>query len=226
MQSVTDEQRYMYYIPVDRPIPAGRRRFSCRFAPRVTDGRSACDARCRRRCRATDSSSCGRSPSSSDDLARSWQSRRDVVHDVRSPRAHRGRGRTVWRHRVRRRAEATRDRRAHRARRALARRARDRRSARVRLRRRGRRVGVLVALAAAHWIQPLLYGESAKDPVAYAVVSAIMIVVALVASVVPAARAARVDPEHRAAGRVIIAPQSPRRTTPARACATRGASAP
>ena len=55
-------------------------------------------------------------------------------------------------------------------------------------------LGVLVALAAAHWIQPLLYGESAKDPVAYAVVSAIMIVVALVASVVPAARAARVDP--------------------------------
>jgi putative ABC transport system permease protein len=55
-------------------------------------------------------------------------------------------------------------------------------------------LGVLVALAAARWIQPLLYGESAKDPVAYAVVSAIMIVVALVASVVPAARAARVDP--------------------------------
>jgi len=55
-------------------------------------------------------------------------------------------------------------------------------------------LGVLVALGASRWLQPLLYGESAKDPAAYALVAGIMIVVALVASVVPAARAAGVDP--------------------------------
>jgi putative ABC transport system permease protein len=55
-------------------------------------------------------------------------------------------------------------------------------------------LGVLIALAAARWIQPLLYGESAKDPVTYTLVAAIMIFVAIVASIVPAARAARVDP--------------------------------
>jgi hypothetical protein len=55
-------------------------------------------------------------------------------------------------------------------------------------------LGVLVALGASRWIQPLLYGESAKDPVTYAVVAAIMTLVAIAASVVPAARAANVDP--------------------------------
>jgi ABC-type antimicrobial peptide transport system permease subunit len=55
-------------------------------------------------------------------------------------------------------------------------------------------LGVVVALAASHWLQPLLYGESAKDPVIYAFVAAIMLLVAVVASVPPAARAARVDP--------------------------------
>jgi len=55
-------------------------------------------------------------------------------------------------------------------------------------------LGVLVALAASRWIQPLLYGESAKDPLTYAIVAAIMIAVAIVASVVPAVRAAGVDP--------------------------------
>ncbi len=55
-------------------------------------------------------------------------------------------------------------------------------------------LGVLVALGASRWIQPLLYGESAKDPLTYATVAAIMLLVAIAASVVPAARAARVDP--------------------------------
>jgi len=55
-------------------------------------------------------------------------------------------------------------------------------------------LGVLVALGASRWVQPLLYGESATDPAAYALVAGVMIVVALVASVVPAARAAGVDP--------------------------------
>jgi predicted lysophospholipase L1 biosynthesis ABC-type transport system permease subunit len=57
-------------------------------------------------------------------------------------------------------------------------------------------LGTLASLAASRWIQPLLYGESAKDPLAYAAVSVMMIAVAIVASVVPAARAARVDPNH------------------------------
>ena len=55
-------------------------------------------------------------------------------------------------------------------------------------------LGTLTALGASRWIQPLLYGESAKDPLAYAAVCVIMIAVAGVASVVPATRAAAVDP--------------------------------
>jgi putative ABC transport system permease protein len=55
-------------------------------------------------------------------------------------------------------------------------------------------LGVLVAFGASRWIQPLLYGESARDPLTYALVAAIMMVVAIAASVLPAARAAGVDP--------------------------------
>jgi predicted permease len=55
-------------------------------------------------------------------------------------------------------------------------------------------LGILTALGASRWIQPMLYGESARDPVTYALVAAIMILVAAVASVVPASRAASVDP--------------------------------
>ena len=55
-------------------------------------------------------------------------------------------------------------------------------------------LGTLAALGASRWIQPLLYGESATDPVTYAAACVIMIAVAIVASVVPAARATGVDP--------------------------------
>jgi predicted permease len=55
-------------------------------------------------------------------------------------------------------------------------------------------IGLAIALVAARWIQPLLYGESARDPAAYAIVAAVLIVVAFAASAVPAARAASVDP--------------------------------
>ena len=55
-------------------------------------------------------------------------------------------------------------------------------------------LGGLVSLAAARWIQPLLYGESARDPVTYLLVSLVMIAVAAVATAVPATRAAGVDP--------------------------------
>jgi ABC-type antimicrobial peptide transport system permease subunit len=54
--------------------------------------------------------------------------------------------------------------------------------------------GAGIALAAGRWLQPLLFRESAADPVVYGAVAAAMLVVALVASASPALRAARTDP--------------------------------
>ena len=54
--------------------------------------------------------------------------------------------------------------------------------------------GTLLALAASHWFQPLLFHQSARDPSVYALVGAALVVVALVASTSPAMRAARADP--------------------------------
>jgi predicted permease len=58
----------------------------------------------------------------------------------------------------------------------------------------GATVGLTLALIASRWIQPLLYKESARDPVTYAAVGAVMVAVALVACAVPAFRAVRADP--------------------------------
>jgi predicted permease len=55
-------------------------------------------------------------------------------------------------------------------------------------------LGVAIAVMASRWIQPLLFKQSATDPWVYAVVGATMIAVALLASTVPALRAARADP--------------------------------
>lgn len=55
-------------------------------------------------------------------------------------------------------------------------------------------IGVAVALAAAHWVQPLLYKESARDPWVFIAVGTILAVVAMAASAIPASRAVRVDP--------------------------------
>jgi putative ABC transport system permease protein len=55
-------------------------------------------------------------------------------------------------------------------------------------------LGLGIALFAARWIQPLLFRQPAKDPATYGVVAGLMVLVALVASVVPAWRAARADP--------------------------------
>ena len=55
-------------------------------------------------------------------------------------------------------------------------------------------VGGGLAFAASRWMQPLLFRQSAKDPVVYALVGAIMLGVALAASALPAARAAKADP--------------------------------
>lgn len=55
-------------------------------------------------------------------------------------------------------------------------------------------VGVTAALLLAGRISPLLYEVSARDPVTYVGVVAVLLVVAVVASLKPALRAARVDP--------------------------------
>jgi ABC-type antimicrobial peptide transport system permease subunit len=64
----------------------------------------------------------------------------------------------------------------------------------VRLAAAGTALGVAIAVAASRWIQPLLFRQSATDPWVYVGVGAAMIAVALVASAVPATRAARADP--------------------------------
>src|SRR5512146_2308876 len=58
----------------------------------------------------------------------------------------------------------------------------------------GTALGALAALAAGRWIAPLLFDESPRDPVVFAWVTGVLAAVALVASIVPALRAARVDP--------------------------------
>jgi putative ABC transport system permease protein len=55
-------------------------------------------------------------------------------------------------------------------------------------------IGALAAALASRWIQPLLFRQSATDPLVYGGVSAMMLVVALAASALPAFRAARADP--------------------------------
>jgi predicted permease len=55
-------------------------------------------------------------------------------------------------------------------------------------------IGVVIALAAGHWVQPLLYDESARDPLVYVAVAAVLIFAATAASAIPARRAVRVDP--------------------------------
>jgi hypothetical protein len=55
-------------------------------------------------------------------------------------------------------------------------------------------LGNVLALVAAGFVQPLLFRQSARDPIIYGGVAAVLIVVALAASVIPAGRAARTDP--------------------------------
>jgi ABC-type antimicrobial peptide transport system permease subunit len=54
--------------------------------------------------------------------------------------------------------------------------------------------GIAIALAAARWFQPLLFHESARDPVVYGLVAIALMVVAIAASTAPAIRAAGADP--------------------------------
>jgi len=55
-------------------------------------------------------------------------------------------------------------------------------------------LGVIATLAAARWIGPMLFEISPRDPVVYAIVTVVILGVAVAASWIPAARAARIDP--------------------------------
>ena len=56
-------------------------------------------------------------------------------------------------------------------------------------------IGSGVALAAGKWIGPLLFDQSPRDVVVFGTVTAVLVCVAIVASWVPALRAARLDPK-------------------------------
>jgi predicted permease len=55
-------------------------------------------------------------------------------------------------------------------------------------------IGVFIALALTRWMNSLLFGVSAHDPLTFALVALMLFVVALVACWIPARRATRVDP--------------------------------
>jgi putative ABC transport system permease protein len=55
-------------------------------------------------------------------------------------------------------------------------------------------IGSALALAASDWLQPLLFRQSARDPLVFTLVGVALVVVALLASAVPAFRAVRADP--------------------------------
>ena len=55
-------------------------------------------------------------------------------------------------------------------------------------------VGLIAAAASARVLCALVFGVSATDPMTFAAVPAVVIVVALLAAALPAQRASRVDP--------------------------------
>lgn len=55
-------------------------------------------------------------------------------------------------------------------------------------------VGLLLAIVGGRWVEPLLFGTSPREPLVLGGVSVVLVVVALVASLVPAWRASRVSP--------------------------------
>jgi predicted permease len=55
-------------------------------------------------------------------------------------------------------------------------------------------IGMVMAFNASRWIEPLLFDTSPRNPVVFGLVAMVLLLVALIASVVPAWRASRVDP--------------------------------
>ena len=58
----------------------------------------------------------------------------------------------------------------------------------------GTAIGVVIAWASARWVGPLLFQESPRDGVVYGAVAALVFIVALASSFIPAIRAAGADP--------------------------------
>ena len=58
----------------------------------------------------------------------------------------------------------------------------------------GAALGCAIASATGRWVGPLLFQQSPRDPIVYAAVVSVVVVVALLASFVPAVRAASADP--------------------------------
>jgi ABC-type antimicrobial peptide transport system permease subunit len=58
----------------------------------------------------------------------------------------------------------------------------------------GAAIGILACTAVSRILSALLFGISAVDPIAFAVAAAFFLFIALVASLMPALRATRVDP--------------------------------
>ena len=58
----------------------------------------------------------------------------------------------------------------------------------------GLAIGLAVAYAVAHWVQPLLFNESARDPIVFVGVSVVLSIVSIAGSAGPAWRATHADP--------------------------------
>jgi len=58
----------------------------------------------------------------------------------------------------------------------------------------GLAIGTLVALWATKWVKPLLFDVSPRDPVVFVIVGGTLLGVAILASLIPARRAAKVEP--------------------------------
>ncbi len=55
-------------------------------------------------------------------------------------------------------------------------------------------IGSAIALYAGKWVEPLLFNVKPRDPIVFGGVVAVLLATATLASLVPALRAARVDP--------------------------------
>jgi len=55
-------------------------------------------------------------------------------------------------------------------------------------------LGGAIALAGGRWIAPLLFNQSARDPAVFGTVTAVLLIVSVGASMIPAIRSARMDP--------------------------------